>query len=47
MELQPACWTGWLSFVWTGGGKPDELTAMHAKGADAFITEMVVDNLTL
>jgi ribonuclease Z len=39
-------WNG-LSFVWTGDGKPDELTAKYAKGADVFITEMVVDNPAL
>ena len=39
-------WNG-LSFVWTGDGKPDELTAKYAKGADVFVTEMVVDNPAL
>jgi len=44
-----ACRLDWndLSFVWTGDGKPDELTAKYAKGADVFITEMVVDNPVL
>jgi ribonuclease Z len=36
-------WNG-LSFVWTGDGKPDDLTARYAKGADVLVTEMVVDN---
>ncbi len=31
-------WNG-LSFVWTGDGKPDALTAMLAKGVDVFVTE--------
>jgi ribonuclease Z len=35
-------WNG-LSFVWTGDGKPDELTAKYASGADVFVSEMVVD----
>lgn len=39
-------WNG-LSFVWTGDGKPDKLTAQYAKGADVFVTEMAVDNVTL
>jgi ribonuclease Z len=39
-------WNG-LSFVWTGDGKPDELTAKYAKGADVFVSEMVVDNPAL
>ena len=32
-------WNG-LSFVWTGDGRPDELTAKYAAGADVFVTEM-------
>jgi ribonuclease Z len=32
-------WNG-LSFVWTGDGRPDELTRKFAKGADVFVTEM-------
>lgn len=32
-------WNG-LSFVWTGDGRPDELTKKYAKGADVFVTEM-------
>lgn len=31
-------WNG-LSFVWTGDGQPDELTAKYAKGCDVFVTE--------
>jgi ribonuclease Z len=31
-------WNG-LSFVWTGDGRPDELTAKYAKGVDVFVTE--------
>jgi len=32
-------WNG-LSFVWTGDGRPDELTTKYAAGADVFVTEM-------
>lgn len=32
-------WNG-LSFVWTGDGRPDELTTKYAEGADVFVTEM-------
>jgi len=39
-------WNG-LSFVWTGDGKPDQLTAKYAKGADVFVTEMAVDMVNL
>lgn len=39
-------WNG-LSFVWTGDGKPDKLTAQYAKGVDVFVTEMAVDNVSL
>jgi ribonuclease Z len=39
-------WNG-LSFVWTGDGKPDQLTAKFAMGADVFVTEMVVDSPAL
>jgi ribonuclease Z len=39
-------WNG-LSFVWTGDGKPDQLTAKYAKGVDVFVTEMAVDNVAL
>jgi ribonuclease Z len=39
-------WNG-LSFVWTGDGKPDDLTAKYANGVDVFVSEMVVDNPAL
>jgi ribonuclease Z len=39
-------WNG-LSFVWTGDGKPDQLTAKYAKGVDVFVTEMAVDMVAL
>ena len=32
-----------LSFVWTGDGRPDELTAEFAKGVDVFVTEVQPD----
>ena len=32
-------WNG-LSLVWTGDGRPDELTAKLAKGVDVFVTEI-------
>ena len=35
-------WNG-LSFVWTGDGRPDELTAKYAAGVDVFVTEMQAD----
>jgi|SRR5208337_1497499 len=35
-------WNG-LSFVWTGDGRPDELTAKYAKGADVFVSEIQPD----
>jgi hypothetical protein len=35
-------WNG-LSFVWTGDGRPDELTAKYAAGADVFVTELELD----
>jgi ribonuclease Z len=35
-------WNG-LSFVWTGDGRPDELTAKYAKGVDVFVTEIQPD----
>ena len=35
-------WNG-LSFVWTGDGRPDELTAKLSKGVDVFVTEMQPD----
>ena len=39
-------WNG-LSFVWTGDGKADENTVKYSKGADVFVSEMVVDNPAL
>ena len=39
-------WNG-LSFVWTGDGKPDMLTAKYAKGVDLFVSEMAVDIVSL
>jgi len=39
-------WNG-LSFVWTGDGKPDYLTAKYAKGVDVFVTEMAIDMVNL
>jgi ribonuclease Z len=39
-------WNG-LSFVWTGDGKPDQLTAKYAKGVDVFVTEMAIDMVNL
>ena len=35
-------WNG-LSFVWTGDGRPDELTLKYAKGVDVFVTEAQTD----
>lgn len=35
-------WNG-LSFVWTGDGRPDELTAKYAQGVDVFVTECQTD----
>ena len=35
-------WNG-LSFVWTGDGRPDELTIKYAKGVDVFVTESQTD----
>jgi ribonuclease BN (tRNA processing enzyme) len=35
-------WNG-LSFVWTGDGRPDELTTKYAAGADVFVTECQTD----
>ena len=31
-------WNG-LSFVWTGDGRPDELTVKYSQGVDVFVTE--------
>ncbi len=39
-------WNG-LSFVFTGDGKPDWLTAKYAKGVDVFASEMAVDIVNL
>ena len=35
-------WNG-LSFVWTGDGRPDELTVKYSQGADVFVTEVQSD----
>ena len=35
-------WNG-LSFVWTGDGRPDELTVQMSEGVDVFVTEMQLD----
>ena len=35
-------WNG-LSFVWTGDGRPDELTVKYAAGVDVFVTEIQPD----
>ena len=35
-------WNG-LSFVWTGDGRPDELTIKYAQGVDVFVTELQPD----
>jgi ribonuclease Z len=39
-------WNG-LSFVWTGDGKPDQLTVEYARGADVFVSEMACDLVNL
>lgn len=39
-------WNG-LSFVWTGDGRPDELTTKLSKGVDVFVTELQPDTLNL
>jgi ribonuclease Z len=36
-----------LSFVWTGDGRPDELTAKYAAGADVFVSEGQMDTPAL
>ncbi len=36
-----------LSFVWTGDGRPDELSAEYGKGADVFVTEGTLDTPSL
>jgi len=33
-----------LSFVWTGDGRPDELSAEFGKGADVFVSEGTIDS---
>ena len=35
-------WNG-LSFVWTGDGRPDDLTVKYSKGVDVFVTELELD----
>jgi ribonuclease Z len=35
-------WNG-LSFVWTGDGRPDELTIEYSQGVDVFVTEVQND----
>lgn len=35
-------WNG-LSFVWTGDGRPDELTVKYSKGVDVFVSEIQPD----
>jgi ribonuclease Z len=32
-----------LSFVWTGDGRPDELSAKYGKGADIFVSDGTID----
>lgn len=32
-----------LSFVWTGDGRPDELSAKYGKGVDVFVSEGTID----
>ena len=39
-------WNG-LSFVWTGDGRPDELSMELAKGVDVFVTEVQPDTANL
>jgi ribonuclease Z len=39
-------WNG-LSFVWTGDGRPDELSLELAKGVDVFVTEVQPDTANL
>ena len=36
-----------LSFVWTGDGRPDEMTAKYAAGADVFVSEGQLDTPSL
>jgi ribonuclease Z len=35
-------WNG-LSFVWTGDGRPDELSVKYSQGVDVFVTETQLD----
>lgn len=37
-------WNG-LSFVWTGDGRPDELTLKYAKGVDVYVSEGQPDTM--
>jgi ribonuclease BN (tRNA processing enzyme) len=39
-------WNG-LSFVWTGDGRPDELSVKYGAGADVFVTECQTDTARL
>ncbi len=36
-----------LSFVWTGDGRPDELSVEYGQGADVFVTEGTIDTPAL
>ena len=36
-----------LSFVWTGDGRPDELSAKYGAGADVFVSEGTIDTPSL
>ena len=36
-----------LSFVWTGDGRPDELSIEYGKGADVFVSEGTIDTPSL
>ena len=36
-----------LSFVWTGDGRPDELSVEYGKGADVFVSEGTIDTPAL
>jgi ribonuclease Z len=39
-------WNG-LSFVWTGDGRPDAMTAKYSKGVDVFVTELQPDTMNM
>jgi ribonuclease Z len=39
-------WNG-LSFVWTGDGRPDELSVKYGQGVDVFVTECQTDTARL